>query len=331
VHFSLVDPGLLAGAALLVVHSARRSFVPYLTELVAFGLGLVAAFSAFDTMGRFVHAQIGLGQTVAGFGSFLLVLVVVHALTQAPVSRVARWLNEGAGHLSVGARRVVAAMPALGVAGILITLLLSVMMVLPVAGLAPVVTGSVLGSQIVSHTGLVQSRVRLLLLPPAGDSKRILESDPVSNPGEDAFLKLQFPADLVPQPDPPAEDHMLQKLNQARAQVGLSPLRSDPLLQQAAREHSADMYRRHYFSHRTPDGKTPYDRLHDLRFHYVTAGENIAFAPDGDQAWTSLMNSPDHRANILNPDFRCVGIGAYKGLNGYEEMFTQDFADCTAA
>ena len=122
---------------------------------------------------------------------------------------------------------------------------------------------------------------------------------------------------------------MLQKLNQARAQVGLSPLRMDPLLQQAARDHSSDMYQRRYFSHRTPDGKTPYDRLRDLRFHYVTAGENIAFAPDGDQAWDSLMNSPDHRANILNPDFRCVGIGAYKGLNGYEEMFTQDFSDCT--
>ena len=328
-HFSLVDSVLIGGAVLLVVHSVRRSFVPYLTELIAFGLGLAAALVSFDPMGRLVHARMGLSQTVAGFGSFLLVLVVVHALIQAPVGRAARWLGEGARYLSVTTRAIVAAMPALGVAGILVTVLLSVMMVLPVAGLKPAVTSSLLGSQIVSHTSVVQGRVRLLLLPPTGDTRRILESDPVSNPGEDAFLKLQFPPDLQTQPDQAAEDHMLQKLNQARAQVGLSPLRTDPLLQQAARQHSADMYQRRYFSHRTPDGKTPYDRLHDLRFHYVTAGENIAFAPDGDQAWASLMNSPDHRANILNPDFRCVGIGAYRGLNGYEEMFTQDFADCT--
>ena len=207
------------------------------------------------------------------------------------------------------------------------SIVLSVMVVVP--GLKPLVGTSVLGSSIVRSLGFVRSPVQRLLVPPNSDSRRILESDPVSNPGEDAFYKLQFPPDLTTQADPAAEDRMLERINQARAQVGLSPLRSDTLLQQAARAHSADMYQRRYFSHNTPDGKTPYDRLRDLRFHYVTAGENIAFAPDVDQAWNSLMNSPDHRANILNPDFRCVGIGAYKGLNGYEEMFTQDFADCS--
>jgi len=329
VHFSLVDPVLVAGAALLVAHSIRRSFVPYLTELFAFGLGLAAALVCFEPMGRFVHGHLGLNQTVAGFGSFLLVLVIVHALVQVPVGRVGQLLGRSAAGLSERPRAVVAAVPALGVAGILATMLLCVMMVLPVAGLKPAATSSLLGSPIVRHAGPVQGRVQLLLLPPTDATRRILESDPVVNPGEDAFLKLQFPTNLSTQPDPAGEDHMLQRLNQARAQVGLSPLRSDPLLQQAARAHSADMYQRRYFSHRTPDGKTPYDRLRDLRFHYVTAGENIAFAPDADQAWDSLMNSPDHRANILNPDFRCVGIGAYKGLNGYEEMFTQDFSDCS--
>jgi uncharacterized protein YkwD len=210
----------------------------------------------------------------------------------------------------------------------LAAVLVSVAVVLPLGTLKPAVTTSLVGSRVLDRSGFLQPSVQRLLAPPATDAKRILESDPVSNPGEDAFVKLQFPADLTIQQDPAAETRMLQLVNQARAQVSLSPLRSDTLLQQAAREHSADMYKRHYFSHRTPDGKTPYDRLRDLRFHYVTAGENLAFAPDVDQAFDSLMKSPDHRANILNPDFRCVGIGAYKGLNGYEEMFTQDFSDC---
>ena len=328
-HFSLVDPALVAGALIMVIHAARRSFVPYLTELIAFGLGLVVAFASFAPMGHFINAQLGISQGVASFGSFLLVLVLTHAIVQSPVHGAATWIGEGLRWASPSVRAVAGAIPALGVAAMLATLVLSVMVVLPIAGLKPAVGDSVLGSRIIDSSEVVRSSVQRLLVPDTSNNRRILESDPVSNPGEDAFYKLQFPADLATQPDPAAEDRMLQKVNQARAQVGLSPLRSDTLLQQAARAHSADMYQRRYFSHKTPDGKTPYDRLHDLRFHYVTAGENIAFAPDVDQAWDSLMKSPDHRANILNPDFRCVGIGAYKGLNGYEEMFTQDFADCS--
>jgi uncharacterized protein YkwD len=330
VHLSLVDPVLLAGAAVLVVHAVRRGgFVPYLTELVAFAGALAAAFFAFGPAGQFVHAGLGVNQSVANFGTFLLVLVLAHAAIQAPMGRVANWLGGPLRWMSPESRAVADALPALGVAAMVATVGLSVAAVVPLGGVRPAVTGSILGSQVLDHAGFVADPVSRLLVPPAPSAKPILESDPPSNPGEDAFLKLQFPADLAIQPDPAGEDRMLLKVNQARAQVGLSPLRSDTLLQQAARDHSADMYKRHYFSHRTPDGKTPYDRLHDLRFHYVTAGENLAFAVDVDQAFESLMQSPDHRANILNPDFRCIGVGAYKGLNGYEEMFTQDFADCS--
>jgi uncharacterized protein YkwD len=321
---------LLVGTALIVVHAVRRGgFVPYLTELVAFAGGLTAAFVVFGPAGQLIHTRLGVNQSVANFGMFLLVLVLAHAAIQGPVARAANWLGERVRWLSPNSRAVADALPALGVAAMVAILALSVAVVVPISGVKPAVASSILGSRIVGHAGFVADPVGRLLLPPATNVKPILESDPPSNPGEDAFLKLQFPADLITQPDPAGEDRMLLRVNQARAQVGLSPLRADTLLQQAAREHSADMYKRHYFSHRTPDGKTPYDRLHDLRFHYVTAGENLAFAADVDQAFDSLMQSPDHRANILNPDFRCVGIGAYKGLNGYEEMFTQDFGDCS--
>jgi uncharacterized protein YkwD len=268
--------------------------------------------------------------SVANFGTFLLVLVLAHAAIQAPMSRAASWLGNSVRWLSPNSRALADALPALGVAAMVSMLALSVAVVVPVGGVKSAVASSILGSQIVDHTGFVGNPVSQLLSPPPGNPKPILESDPPANPGEDAFLKLQFPADLVTQLDTAGEARMLVLVNQARSQVGLSPLHADTLLQQAARDHSADMYKRHYFSHKTPDGKTPYDRLHDLHLNYVTAGENLAFAADVDTAFKSLMDSPDHRANILNPDFRCVGIGAYRGLNGYEEMFTQDFADCSS-
>jgi uncharacterized protein YkwD len=298
---------------------------------MAFGLGLWLALSLFDPLGQVVHTTLGISAGVAGFGVFLLLLVIAHGLVQAPVGRAARWVAIGLQpHVRPGLYAVVGAVPGFGVALMVTTVVLSVMMVLPFGGLKPLVSGSLLGSAIVSQAGFVQSPLQRLLAPPgANAAKRILDSDPASNPGEDAFLKLSLPDDLQTQADQPSEDAMLQKLNQARAQVGLSPLRMDTQLRDAARQHSADMYKRKYFSHKTPDGKTPYDRLHQLHLNFVTAGENLAFAADVNTAFNSLMQSPDHRANILNPDFRCIGVGAYKGLNGYEEMFTQDFADCS--
>jgi uncharacterized protein YkwD len=329
-HFNLLDLGLLVVFALAIFDGLRRGFAPYLTELTAFALGLGLAFALFQPLGGFLHRTLGVGSGLAGFGSFLLFLAIGHAIAMAPVQR---WAGAAASRLrprvSPEVFGAVGAVPALGVAMLVSALMLSALVVLPGGGSRTLVSGSALGSTLAGRTAFMQPPLRELLVPANSESRQILDSDPTSNPGEDAFYRLKFPADLSVEPDPSGETRMLQRVNSARSGVGVSPLRMDPVLQEAARQHSRDMYQRHYFSHQTPDGKSPYDRLREAKFHFVTAGENIAFASDPDQAWDSLIHSPDHRANILNPDFRCVGIGAYKGLNGYEEMFTQDFADCS--
>ena len=325
-----MDVALVAVCGLLAADGARRGFVPYVSELSAFGLGLGLGFALFEPLGSVLHRWLGVSSGLAGFGSFLLLLALGHAVAVAPVQRLA---SRAAARLRPRLRGevygAVSAVPALGVAVLVSALVLSALVVLPGAGYRTLVSGSAFASPIAASTSFMQPPLHQLLVPAGGDSRRLLQSDPVSNPGEDAFYKLKLPANLAVELDAGAEDRMLQRLNAARAEVGVSPLRMDPVLQEAARQHSRDMYDRHYFSHQTPDGKSPYDRLHDLKFRFVTAGENIAFAPDADQAWDSLIHSPDHRANLLNPDFRCVGIGVYKGLGGYEEMFTQEFADCS--
>ena len=328
-HFNLVDVALLAAFTIAVLDGLRRGFVPYASELSAFVLGLGLAFILFEPLGGLLHRSLGVGTGLADFGAFLLFLAIGHAVAIAPVQRWAAAAVAGLRpRLSVEVFRAVSAVPAFGVAMLVSALVLSALVVLPGAP-RTLVSGSTLGSTLTGHTTFMQPPLRTLLVPANAESRRILDSDPTSNPGEDAFYRLQFPANLAVEADLAAEDRMLQRINSARADVGVSPLRMDPVLQDAARQHSRDMYARHYFSHQTPDKKSPYDRLRDARFHFVAAGENIAFAPDPDQAWDSLIHSPDHRSNIMNPDFRCVGIGAFKGVGGYEEMFTQDFADCT--
>jgi uncharacterized protein YkwD len=248
-----------------------------------------------------------------------------------PANRGAVWIaTRLRPRLSESQFQAVSVAPAFGAALVLSTVLLSILAAVPVQATRSLVSHSTVGSVIAARTAFLQGPLRQLLVPATPVGQRILPNDPASNPGEDAFYKLHFPANLETALDQSAEDNMLQRINAARGSAGLSRLRVDAALQTAARAHSLDMYERHYFSHQTPDGKTPFDRLQAVNAHYLTAGENIAFAPDPSQAWDSLIQSPDHRANILNPDFQCVGIGAYKGLGGYEEMFTQDFADCSS-
>lgn len=106
-------------------------------------------------------------------------------------------------------------------------------------------------------------------------------------------------------------------LNNARARHGLPKLRLSRKLGRAARHHSADMARRGYFSHDSRSGASFLDRirragyLHRARRWYV--GENIAWGTGQlatpraiVRAW---MNSRGHRANILNRQFRHIGVG----------------------
>ena len=106
---------------------------------------------------------------------------------------------------------------------------------------------------------------------------------------------------------------MLEMVNQERAAHGLDPVEADPEMTEVARRHSADMFARGYFSHYTPEGRDPFDRMREMNVSFRTAGENLALAPTLQIAHTGLMNSPGHRANILQPRFGRLGIGIMDG------------------
>jgi uncharacterized protein YkwD len=86
------------------------------------------------------------------------------------------------------------------------------------------------------------------------------------------------------------------------------------------------MFARGYFSHISPEGKSPFDRMKAGGVSFGSAGENLALAPTLELAHQGLMNSPGHRANILSPKYKTVGIGIING-GPYGLMVTQDFSD----
>ncbi|MER7000920.1 CAP domain-containing protein [Streptomyces sp. NPDC000410] len=119
------------------------------------------------------------------------------------------------------------------------------------------------------------------------------------------------------------EDEVTALVNEERRRRALPELLTDERLRRSSRAHSEDMAARNYFSHVAPDGRRPVDRM-SAAGHPAPAAENIAKGQPGPAtvvlAW---MKSPGHRANILHPDVRSLGVGLGTGSGG--PWWTQNF------
>lgn len=139
-----------------------------------------------------------------------------------------------------------------------------------------------------------------------------------------------------------AESRTLTMHNNARTANALPTLCVHRLLTKAARSHSQQMINKDYFAHESFNGET--DQARVQRFGYTFSGfsfwkfgENIYWGSGTSgtprSAFTWWMNSPGHRANILDPDFREVGIGVRTGeyrdeagtIHPGTSMYTVDF------
>jgi len=122
---------------------------------------------------------------------------------------------------------------------------------------------------------------------------------------------------------------VLNLVNQNRAANGLGPLKLSPTLTNAALWKSRHMAYYQYMQHDDPAppvARTWYDRVLTCGYSpNAGAGENIAYGYQSpDAVMTAWMNSPGHRANILNGSYRVIGIGVAAAANGLL-YWTQDF------
>lgn len=180
---------------------------------------------------------------------------------------------------------------------------------------------SVLGSVLLARSQLFEKQIGNVFGKAANDTLNFLTVEPESN----STVPLNFTYDKGVA-DNVAEEQMLQMVNTARGQNNLPMLVADERLRVIARAHAQDMLTRGYFSHYTPEGLSPFDRMDRAGIIYTAAGENLAFSPNVNLAMQGLMNSPGHKANILSKDFGKVGIGVINaGI--YGEMFVQEFTN----
>ncbi|WP_031148679.1 CAP domain-containing protein [Streptomyces erythrochromogenes] len=150
----------------------------------------------------------------------------------------------------------------------------------------------------------------------------------------EAPKKTQAPAPSAPAPTatatrPSLDTHSAEEaavvtlVNQERAQAGCGPVRANPPLAALAGAFSKDMAARGFFGHDDPEGNTPWDRAAKAGLSGL-GGENIARGQgDAESVMRAWMNSPGHKANILNCEFRTLGVGAHFAAGG--PWWTQDF------
>jgi len=123
-------------------------------------------------------------------------------------------------------------------------------------------------------------------------------------------------------------EQILILVNKEREKAGLAPLNLSPELSEAAKKKASDMFNKNYWAHVSPTGITPWYFITSSGYNYLYAGENLAkdFSTSEEvvQAW---MKSPTHRANILKPEYKDIGLTVMNGslLNSDTTLVVQEF------
>jgi uncharacterized YkwD family protein len=121
------------------------------------------------------------------------------------------------------------------------------------------------------------------------------------------------------------EQQVVNLCNAERAKNGLPPLSINANLARMAHVKAQDMRDKNYFDHNSPTYGSPFQMMKTFGISYSYAGENIAAGqPDPQSVVNSWMNSPGHRANILNPNYTQIGVGYVSG-GSYGTYWTEEF------
>ncbi len=306
--------------------ATRRGFLAVLLSLVGFIVSLAVAFSLYPAValwltGRFQWPEVW-SKPLAFVGLWVLVEAVFGLLEAFVVTRFLYGLNNSL------TSRGLAVLPGAAQGLVASAVLLTILALVPIGGnWRNDVFTSALGSRLVGATLTLERPLEGVFGPAAHEALGFLTIKPPAGPGQvhEEAVKLNF---TVPDAsaEPATEDAMLELVNHERTSRGLMPLTMDPELRLLARAHADDMFKRGYFSHETPEGVDPFQRMSQANITFGLAGENLALAPTLDIAHQGLMNSPGHRANILKDGFRKVGIGVLDG-GLYGKMFVQEFTD----
>lgn len=298
----------------------RRGFILSVVVLLSWVVVLGLALLLYKPAGAVVLKVFPKTGTWSAALGFILVII----LAQVVFDRLSIWLLDRLPQRVSQSRlnHILGILPGLANGYIWATLMSAFLIAYPLGGkFTQEARKSRVAKQLAGNVSWLNER----LSPVFTDALLQLRGNSLASVSHEKMVWLPFKVtDARPRPDLEAE--LLRLVNRERTQRGLQALQADTELTKVARAHSDDMFKRGYFSHYTPEGLDPFDRMKNDDVHFLTGGENIAITQTLTMAHTGLMNSPGHRANILNPAFGRLGIGILDGgIHGL--MITQAFRD----
>jgi uncharacterized protein YkwD len=316
---NLVDLFLISIILLSAAFGYYRGFVSGLLDILRWIISLFLAFALYHPASRFFEAIFGWTQVWTKPLAFLLVLFGFSFLLQYLSGFLIKKLPKD--FRKDNLNRALGVLPGF-ISGLILTIFIAAALFsMPFSG---GFQDSLNESKLAEPLAIYSDGIETALAPIFEEAiTETLTHRLTTYPGSDETVELPFKIkEFRERPDLEAE--MLALINKERAAENLAPLEADTEMRSVAVKHSADMFERGYFSHNTPEGEDPFDRMKDDKVRYRTAGENLALAPTLKIAHTGLMNSPGHRANIMRPQFGRVGIGILDGgRRGL--MITQNF------
>lgn len=313
-----VDLAILGTLILFTFEAFKRPLIIEILDLVSFLVAFVLSFNFYNLPAKFFETQFNIPHglsLVLGFMSMWFIsemifyFIVRNLIPRLPALKIKAW-------------EFLSVVPAILRGFIFIALFLVMVATFPIQpSIKKAVLDSEIGSQILKYAYALEQPVKNVFGGVSNDSLTFLTIKPKGDEKVDlGFQTDNFSVDSF------SENSMVNLVNKERKDRGFKALKFDSGLRDVARLHSGDMFKRGYFAHQSPEGKSVADRATSAGIDFLVIGENLAYAPNVELAHKGLMNSEGHRENILSTDFGKIGVGVIDA-GVYGKMFTQVFSN----
>lgn len=322
--FNFVDYVIILIVFFYALEGLSLGFIASLFDLISFILSFTIGLSFYNLFGKLLISTLSIPAGFANAIGFFIAAFLAEIILRIVFKSIAASLSFDIKDKTVKFMDRITGALFSALSGILLcTFLLTMAITLPLnAFVKHSISQSRLAKGLTSQTQGLSKTVNSVFGQAVNDTITFLTVEPKGNES----VNLNFRTDNV-SVDPEAEREMFALVNKERTSRGLSALeKGSQALVGVARYHCEDMFRRGYFSHYTPEGLSPFDRMQNSNISFTAAGENLALAPNTELAMQGLMQSPGHKANILSTEFGHLGVGVIDG-GSYGEMFCQEFTN----